>query len=87
MAKFKKFISIIALTVFTLTFLVGCGLFVLNEDRYRDQTALTVGQETVTLGEGVAYIGLDAFANTKIKSIHLGQAVYSITGAHPEETN
>ena len=37
--------------------------------------------ETVTLGEGVAYIGLDSFANTKIKSIHLGQAVYSITGA------
>ena len=37
--------------------------------------------ETVTLGESVAYIGFDCFANTKIKSIHLGQAVYDISGA------
>ena len=55
MAKFKKFISIIALSVFCLTFLVGCGLFVLNEERYRNQTALTVGNEVVTLGEVIDY--------------------------------
>ncbi|MBR2954298.1 MAG: leucine-rich repeat domain-containing protein [Clostridia bacterium] len=44
---------------------------------FKDCTSL----ETITLGEGVAYIGLDCFANTKIKSIHLGQAVYSVFGA------
>ncbi len=55
MAKFKKFISIIALAVFSLTFLVGCGLFVLNEDRYRDQDAITVGNEQIKLGEVIDY--------------------------------
>lgn len=55
MAKFKKFISIIALAVFSLTFLVGCGLFVLNEDRYRDQHAITVGNEQIKLGEVIDY--------------------------------
>lgn len=44
---------------------------------FKDCTSL----ENITLGEGVAYIGLDCFANTKIKSIHLGQAVYSVFGA------
>ena len=44
---------------------------------FKDCTSL----ETVTLGEGVATIGLDAFANTEIKSIHLGPAVYNISGA------
>ncbi|MBQ9715447.1 MAG: hypothetical protein IJV77_03440 [Clostridia bacterium] len=62
MAKFKKFFSIIALAVFSLTFLVGCGLFVLNEDRYRDQVALTVGQETVTLGEVIDYFDTNGLA-------------------------
>ncbi|MBQ9715153.1 MAG: hypothetical protein IJV77_01940 [Clostridia bacterium] len=62
MAKFKKFLSIIALAVFSLTFLVGCGLFVLNEDRYRDQVALTVGQETVTLGEVIDYFDANGAA-------------------------
>ena len=55
MAKFKKFISIIALAIFTLTFLVGCSLFVRNEDRYREQTAMTIGNEVVTLGEVIDY--------------------------------
>lgn len=44
---------------------------------FQDCTSL----EEITLGESVTYIGLDCFANTKIKSIHLGQAVYSVFGA------
>jgi len=62
MTKFKKFLAIIALTVFSLTFLVGCGLFVLNEERYRDQVALTVGEEIVTLGEVIDYLDTNGAA-------------------------
>ena len=62
MAKFKKFISIIALAVFSLTFLVGCGLFVLNEDRYRDQDAIKVGNEQIKLGEVIDYFNANGTA-------------------------
>ncbi|MBR2303218.1 MAG: hypothetical protein IKA42_05390 [Clostridia bacterium] len=62
MTKFKKFISIIALAVFSLTFLVGCGLFVLNEDRYRDQDAIKVGNEQVKLGEVIDYFNSNGTA-------------------------
>ena len=55
MTKFKKFLSIALLAVFSLTFLVGCGLFVVNEQRYREQVVMEVGAETVTLGELIDY--------------------------------
>ena len=35
----------------------------------------------VTLGEGVTYLDVDCFSNTKLESIHLGPNVYSIAGA------
>ncbi len=76
MAKFKKFISIIALAVFTLTFLVGCGLFVLNEDRYREQTAIEVGNEVVTLGEVIDYF--DANGNAYIQQGYTYQQVWDM---------
>ena len=44
---------------------------------FRDCTSL----ETITLGEGVAYLGEECFSNTKIKTIHLGANVHSISGA------
>lgn len=50
---------------------------IISDGAFQDCTSL----ETVTLGEGVHSLGVDCFANTKIKSIHLGQAVYQITGA------
>ena len=55
MTKFKKFLSIALLAVFSLTFLAGCGLFVVNEQRYREQVVMEVGAETVTLGELIDY--------------------------------
>lgn len=76
MAKFKKFISIIALAVFTLTFLVGCGLFVLNEDRYREQTAIEVGNEVVTLGEVIDYF--DANGTAYIQQGYTYQQVWDM---------
>ena len=62
MAKFKKFISIIALAVFSLVFLTGCGLFVLNEDRYRDQDVMTIGNEQIKLGEIIDYFDANGTA-------------------------
>lgn len=44
---------------------------------FKDCTSL----ENVTLGKGMQQIGIEAFANTKIKSIHLGENVHNITGA------
>ena len=76
MAKFKKFISIIALAVFTLTFLVGCGLFVLNEDRYREQTAIEVGNEVVTLGDVIDYF--DANGTAYIQQGYTYQEVWDM---------
>ena len=38
-----------------MTFLAGCGLFVVNEQRYREQVVMEVGAETVTLGELIDY--------------------------------
>ena len=55
MAKFKKILSIIVIAVFSMTFLVGCSLFVLNEDRYREQQVMTVGSEVVMLGEVIDF--------------------------------
>ncbi len=49
----------------------------IDDGAFKDCTSL----ETVTLGDGVISLGIDCFANTKIKSIHLGQAVYSVFGA------
>ncbi len=49
---------------------------------FRDCTSL----ENVTLGKGVQKICVEAFSNTKIKSIHLGQDVYSIAGAFKDCT-
>ncbi len=49
----------------------------IEEGAFKDCTSL----EKVTLGENVASLGVDCFANTKIKSIHLGQSVYEISGA------
>ena len=37
--------------------------------------------ESVTLGEKVMSLGVDCFANTKIRTIHLPQTVYNIAGA------
>ncbi len=37
--------------------------------------------QTVTLGESVRSLGFDCFANSGIKSLHLGQEVYSVFGA------
>lgn len=49
----------------------------IDDGAFKDCTSL----ETITLGESVKTLGVDCFANTKIKSIHLGQAVYEISGA------
>ncbi len=49
----------------------------IGEGAFKDCTNL----RKITLGKGVQEIGLDCFANTKIKSIHLGQRVYEISGA------
>lgn len=49
----------------------------IEEGAFKDCTSL----EKVTLGENVASLGVDCFANTKIKSIHLGQSVHNIVGA------
>ncbi len=49
----------------------------ISEGAFKDCSALT----TVTLGENVNYIGYEAFASTKIKSIHLGPNVATINGA------
>ncbi len=40
-----------------------------------------VSLENITLGENVGVLGEDCFANTKIKSIHLGENVYDINGS------
>ncbi len=50
---------------------------IIGEAAFKDCTSL----KTVTLGEGVTTLGVDCFANTSIKSLHLGQAVYSVFGA------
>ena len=73
MAKFKKLISLIAVAIFCLTFLVGCGLFVLNQERYRAQEAMTVGTEVVTLGEIIDY-----FDNNGTQYVQQGQSVQSV---------
>lgn len=62
MAKFKKILSIIVLAVFSMTFLVGCSLFVLNEDRYREQQVMTVGSEVVMLGEVIDFFNANAYS-------------------------
>ncbi len=49
----------------------------IGEGAFKDCTSL----EKITLGENVCRLGVDCFANTKIKSIHLGQSVYEISGA------
>lgn len=49
----------------------------IDEGAFKDCTNL----ETVTLGENVYSLGVDCFANTKIKAIHLGPNVTYITGA------
>lgn len=62
MTKIKKLLSIVALAVFSLTFLVGCGLFVLNEERYRNQEVMTVGTEVITLGEVIDFFDTNGAA-------------------------
>lgn len=49
----------------------------INEGAFKDCANL----QKVTLGEGVFSLGIDCFANTKLKSIHLGPNVNEITGA------
>ncbi len=49
----------------------------IEEGAFKDCTNL----ETVTLGKNVYSLGVDSFANTKIKSIHLGPNVFYINGA------
>lgn len=44
---------------------------------FKDCTKL----ETVDFGNGVSALGLDSFANTGVKSIHIGQNLYQIAGA------
>ncbi len=47
------------------------------EGAFKDCTSL----EKVTLGENVSKIEVDAFSNTKLKTIHLGLSVQNISGA------
>ena len=49
----------------------------IGDGAFKDCTNL----QKVILGEKVHRLGVDCFANTKIKSIHLGAEVYDITGA------
>ncbi|MBO5333600.1 MAG: leucine-rich repeat domain-containing protein [Clostridia bacterium] len=56
---------------------------IIRTGAFKDCTSL----ENVTLGNGVRQIGVEAFANTKIKSIHLGENVYNITGAFKDCNN
>ena len=49
----------------------------ISEGAFKDCTSL----ETFTLTDNVTSLGVDCFANSGLKSIHLGQAAYSIAGA------
>lgn len=47
--KIFRFISLTTAIVMTVSLLVGCALFPINEERYRDQSAITVGNETISV--------------------------------------
>ena len=49
----------------------------IDEGAFKDCTSL----EAFTLTDYVTSLGIDCFANSGLKSIHLGQATYSIAGA------
>lgn len=50
---------------------------IVGDGAFKDCTKL----QTVTLGDSVRKLGFDCFANSGIKSLHLGQEVYSVFGA------
>lgn len=72
----KKIFRIISLTVavvMTVSLLVGCALFPTNEERYREQTAITVGNETINVAAFQ-----DFYTNTMSQYISNGYDIQTI---------
>ncbi len=53
------------------------SIYYIGNGAFKDCTSL----EKITLGKNVELLGTDCFANTKLKTIHLGEYVYEMTGA------
>lgn len=51
MQKFMKQLCMILAVVMVFALAAGCSMFVKNEERYRQQTAMKIGDETVTVQE------------------------------------
>ena len=72
----KKIFRIISLTVavvMTVSLLVGCALFPTNEERYREQTAITVGSETINVAAFQ-----DFYTNTMSQYVSSGYDIQTI---------
>lgn len=72
----KKIFRIISLTVavvMTVSLLVGCALFPTNEERYREQTAITVGSETINVAAFQ-----DFYTNTMSQYVSAGYDIQTI---------
>lgn len=60
MKRTKRIICLILTTLFLIVTLAGCVLFPVNSQRYRNQTAIIVGDTVVTLGEVIEYFNANA---------------------------
>lgn len=51
MKKASKFLTLLLVAVLVLSIFSGCSLFGRNTEKYRAQTAITVGNENITIGK------------------------------------
>ena len=57
----RIFCMVLALAL-VCSFVAGCSMFQTNADRYREKTAMTVGEQTITVG------ALEDFINNNMSS-------------------
>ena len=62
--KLKRFLSILLIVVLCAAILVGCNtnVFSQNAERYRDEIAMSVGAEKVTMGEIIDWFNINAYS-------------------------
>ncbi len=76
--KITRITSLILVVVLTAAMLAGCSLFVLNNQRYRSDTAITVGDVEITVGDFI-----DFYNNTMYQYVQNGydaQTVWNSLG-------
>lgn len=71
--KVTRIFCIVLVLALTCAFFAGCSMFQINADRYRERTAMTVGEQTITVG------ALEDFINNNMSNyLNQGYDIQSV---------